>query len=372
MNANKNNAFFVAALDSYNATCARKTRLSIRMATALVNYFGKGKSAGASLMDGSFSWAGLHSASVYALADRGLIKRSKGYRASYHISASGRIAVATITEAARDLEYEADVTAEAADAAAFDAGIAGIENACNAADATPESVREACAVAYTISRNFAANTHACGEDFRTVLANVTAAAEAHVSDKCDAPADDNAVSDCADVHETVFAASAAATETATDAQKADYAACLREAAAAHEDKAAESFQRCDTDGFVSQWADGISAQLKRAQADLAEAGNVSEFPCLIDAETGETVDAAEVTVYCKFSYSHKGQWVLSDAAARKYGRKWFPTGARSRAQRKHGLKEGTETAPAKAIIAGSGKGLAGAASCYVAIVRDEG
>lgn len=57
---------------------------------------------------------------------------------------------------------------------------------------------------------------------------------------------------------------------------------LRAAAAQKDRDAAESFERCDTDGFMSQWASGISAQKLRAEADLAESGGMWEFPALFD------------------------------------------------------------------------------------------
>lgn len=48
-------------------------------------------------------------------------------------------------------------------------------------------------------------------------------------------------------------------------------------AAAHDRDAAESFDRCDTDGFLSQWASGINAQVARKNAAIAEAGGVATF-----------------------------------------------------------------------------------------------
>lgn len=52
---------------------------------------------------------------------------------------------------------------------------------------------------------------------------------------------------------------------------------LRESAARHESDARESFERCDTDGFVSQWASGLNAQRDRCEADIQEAGGVATF-----------------------------------------------------------------------------------------------
>lgn len=59
---------------------------------------------------------------------------------------------------------------------------------------------------------------------------------------------------------------------------------LREKARTHESEAHASFERCDTDGALSQWAHGISAEVARKEADLIEAGGVHEFPALFDLE----------------------------------------------------------------------------------------
>lgn len=137
---------------------------------------------------------------------------------------------------------------------------------------------------------------------------------------------------------------------------------LREEAARHEQAAADSFDRCDTDGFLSQWASGITAQLKRREADVLEAGGVHEFACLTDLD---------------------GNWVPSKLIDGRYGLCWallaedgtftgtfvsaFPK--RAATLERKGYREGRGTWPAKAKIVGSGTGLSGAASCYVSVVR---
>lgn len=52
----------------------------------------------------------------------------------------------------------------------------------------------------------------------------------------------------------------------------------------HFRNADESFERSDTDGFVTQWASNMSGQLEMAKARLAEAGGVHEFPALFDLD----------------------------------------------------------------------------------------
>ena len=45
-----------------------------------------------------------------------------------------------------------------------------------------------------------------------------------------------------------------------------------EAAELH-NRVEESFERCDTDGFLSQWANGISANVASLNAEIAETGS---------------------------------------------------------------------------------------------------
>jgi hypothetical protein len=65
---------------------------------------------------------------------------------------------------------------------------------------------------------------------------------------------------------------------------------LRAQAADHDRAAHESFERCDTDGFMSQWAHGLSAEQKRLQADIEEDGGRATFLALFDTD-GELVPA---------------------------------------------------------------------------------
>lgn len=56
------------------------------------------------------------------------------------------------------------------------------------------------------------------------------------------------------------------------------------------DKAA-SFDSCDTDGFLSQWASDVVSRQYMAAAMLARAHGLAEHDALFDAETGELVAA---------------------------------------------------------------------------------
>jgi hypothetical protein len=134
-------------------------------------------------------------------------------------------------------------------------------------------------------------------------------------------------------------------------------------------RAEESFQRSDTDGFLSQWASNIGAEKDCANAAILRNGGCSTFPVLCDAD-GNVLATREhsfpdfnrpwLTVY---------RWKLPREYADKCGRKWVPVGEKSRVQKQLGLHEETRWFRAEArITTGNRKstGLSGCANAYVA------
>jgi hypothetical protein len=138
---------------------------------------------------------------------------------------------------------------------------------------------------------------------------------------------------------------------------------LRNEAAAHETARNESFERCDTDGFLSQWAHGLSAELKREQATILENDGKAEFWGLYEGD--RRVIAKLVTN--TFNYNTVTSWLLDKAEAEKFGRKYIPLGENSRIQKKLGLSERKEIQNAGAKMDGRGTGLSGTA--WVATYR---
>lgn len=140
---------------------------------------------------------------------------------------------------------------------------------------------------------------------------------------------------------------------------------LRAQAARHEQDAADSFERCDTDGFVSQWASGLNAQVARANADIAEAGGVATFERLyLRRLDGERVDARRVKT--RFGL----RWRIDETD------EWLPyRPARASTLEKRGYVEETEyaVAPAKAQTwaPGNARGLSGATSVQVVTFRTD-
>lgn len=127
------------------------------------------------------------------------------------------------------------------------------------------------------------------------------------------------------------------------------AQALREKAANEDRKAYESFERCDTDGALSQWAWGVTAQKDRLQADIIEAGGKAEFPALFDL-SGNLVPAKEIET--QFGWS----WMLLDEREKCAG--WFnESKARNEETRrknnaKKGYYVGRVRVPAFAKLAG--------------------
>ncbi|MFZ4434583.1 MAG: hypothetical protein ACOYOQ_15430 [Microthrixaceae bacterium] len=140
------------------------------------------------------------------------------------------------------------------------------------------------------------------------------------------------------------------------------ATALRAEAAEARAEAAASFERVDTDGFVSQWASGINAQLADAKADLIEAGGVAEFPALFDVDTGEWVPSKLIDT------RYGTAWALLGEDAKFTGEFVTAFPARESTMARKGYREGRAVWPAKAVTYGSGTGLAGAASVRVITV----
>lgn len=103
-----------------------------------------------------------------------------------------------------------------------------------------------------------------------------------------------------------------------------------------------SFEQSDTDGFLSQRASDIMALRYERAAEILEAGNTALFNGLYE---GERRVAARV-IQGQFGDS----WLLDDAEAAKFGRKFVPMGNTSRVQKQLGLSQRKETAPAAISI----------------------
>lgn len=161
----------------------------------------------------------------------------------------------------------------------------------------------------------------------------------------------------------------------TSDQLTEIAKLEAEARKCHQD-AEDSFQRCDTDGFLSQWAAGISARLYETKAQILRTGGYSQFRVLCNADGEVIADRIYIFINQFAGYGTVTRWRLPDDLAAKYGRRWVPTAGysgKSRVQKQLGLHEEQRWFPAYAKITtppgAASTGLAGCANAYVGIFR---
>ena len=142
---------------------------------------------------------------------------------------------------------------------------------------------------------------------------------------------------------------------------------LRQSAARHDQEANESFERSDTDGFMSQWASGVVAQEERLQADIVENGGKWEFQALFDLD-GNLVAAKKIETQYGWSWG-----IFADDSGRGRFTGWFnESKARKEETRiandaKKGYYVGSVLAPAKAVLRGRSR-----TSVYAVAVRLDG
>lgn len=161
----------------------------------------------------------------------------------------------------------------------------------------------------------------------------------------------------------------------TPRQWAAIAEALDNAQRGNHQEAGESFERCDTDGFVSQWASGVSAAANQEAAALARAHGLAEFPVLLHADDG-TVASVD-----RRSGQWGMYWVLNQAARDRLpadakgivGEPNCKTHAREVTNlARKGYRIATMRARGRVELTGGGSGLSGALSVYpvVRVIRE--
>lgn len=133
----------------------------------------------------------------------------------------------------------------------------------------------------------------------------------------------------------------------------------------YQEKRAESFERCDTDGFLTQHFDGVNADVARLAAEIAEHGGYALHLGLFDEKTGARVPAVLV------DSAYGAQWRLCDPTTGRSLNQWVndtrgPRGALA----KRGWVVLGEWARSEAKIVGEGRGLSG--RVWAAAVRTDG
>lgn len=135
---------------------------------------------------------------------------------------------------------------------------------------------------------------------------------------------------------------------------------LRAIAVQRDREASDSFDRCDTDGALSQWANGINAEKYRLRADIAENGGMWPFSALFDLE-GNLIPARE-------AYGEYGSfWSLLDENGNRTGQTLNESKAQNdkvwrRNNAKKGFQVGSVLAPA--WVATRGKSVT-SVSCHI-------
>jgi hypothetical protein len=118
------------------------------------------------------------------------------------------------------------------------------------------------------------------------------------------------------------------------------AQCIANAEEA-ENVRAESFRRCDTDGFLSQYASNITAAVWREKASIIENQGFARFVVLVDSEGTIVADRS-------FSNQYGTSWIVFDEHQDRLGRKFIPYDGshvegqnlgKSRIQKRLGLRQ---------------------------------
>lgn len=124
--------------------------------------------------------------------------------------------------------------------------------------------------------------------------------------------------------------------------------------------AIESFERSDTDGFVSQWASGVSSRTSALKAEVAENDGRAEVHALFDLD-GNLIAAKYIETQYGWTFG-----ILENDDPESSIVSWFrPSSAQKESTRlandaKKGYYVGAVMAPAAVTTTGSGTGLGGA------------
>lgn len=123
----------------------------------------------------------------------------------------------------------------------------------------------------------------------------------------------------------------------------------RKAAKAARQRSADSWERSDTDGFMSQWASDLTARQHELAAKIIENGGKWSFPAL--SEDGSSTIPARI-IKTRFG----SRWAIFETAeeCNRYNGtiiKWVGLGEKALA--KHGLEMVWVERPAKASLEGA-------------------
>jgi len=142
----------------------------------------------------------------------------------------------------------------------------------------------------------------------------------------------------------------------------DEAAKLDQLAQEEEQARQDSFERCDTDGFLSQHCHALKADEYRHAAQLLRQGGMEYLPRLVRIADGKVVRAKLITH--KSPWGMKESWMLVDQNGKPTGT-FFPNAPKSRKLGLAGVAIRNVLVPCKAKLKAYGTGMAGLASMSV-------
>lgn len=129
--------------------------------------------------------------------------------------------------------------------------------------------------------------------------------------------------------------------------------------------AADSFDRCGDDGFMSQAANNLHSDIYRTCAKLAEVGGKDTFPGLFRRSDGARVRAKLI------SGQYGPCWAFCDEKGNFTGRFLGDSRTKRAKLYKEGFEVRDELAPAAVTIQANGTGMVGAFLASSTTVRDD-
>jgi hypothetical protein len=149
--------------------------------------------------------------------------------------------------------------------------------------------------------------------------------------------------------------------------------CLAASVQSMRKSAEESFQRSDTDGFLSQWALGLSASRDRRQMEILRNGGHVRVRVLCDADGNVVSSHTRMFPAFNAPWLTRRVWDLGRESRDCGERRWVPVGERSRVQKQMGLHEEFRWVPGYAKITApiGARGLGGCDSAYVGEFRSD-
>lgn len=139
-------------------------------------------------------------------------------------------------------------------------------------------------------------------------------------------------------------------------------------------RAEESFQNCDTDGFLTQWGHTMTSLLNNRKVEILKNGGMIQARVLIDRAGNIISDRITSFSPANAPWLVNRSWQLTREDGSELGRRYIPVGENSRIQKKHGFREEMRWCRgfAKITAPAGARGLSGASLAYIGNFREDG